>query len=104
MKAMAIVLICVASLTLSFTSKAAPVEVRLSAPLGSHAYGQVVLSDPSPRYEEYRREVYTRDALCRARGDLRADRTSTSLAALLPRLRSLRPGCAIYRSSRVLRP
>lgn len=62
MKPMAIVLICAASLTLSCASNAAPVEVRLSAPLGSHAYGQVVISDPSPRYAEYRREVYPRDA------------------------------------------
>ncbi len=59
MKRMALLFICAVNLIVSTSAAAAPVEVRLSAPLGHHAYGQVVIAEP--RYEEYRREVYSRD-------------------------------------------
>lgn len=53
MKLFAILMITVGTLVAATPAHAAPVEVRLSAPLGSNAYGQLVIGTPV-----YTQQVY----------------------------------------------
>lgn len=53
MKLTALLLISAATFVTATAANAAPVEVRLSAPLGSNAYGQLVIGAPT-----YAQQVY----------------------------------------------